>query len=392
MTTNRYTTPAEGSLDWHIPLNENFDKLDNHVEVRDAESNLSSYEPKQNAKFLATDTGAVYVGDGSSWNSLGKIQESFDSGGVSSDGSIVAGPGEVQNAIDQAARNGGGTVRLDPTQRYEQDESFPWHVKSRVTLEFNGAILYGSGEHNDTDMIHVYPEARVFNPTIDLWDEYSGYAGGNKYNGNVFTLNSKYGPYFSDGTTIRGGWTRSVQSTGAWIYMGLDNDDKRVDNISLIDIHSNYAEPKRPATTSPPSFDVGIHLDTSGGQSGSYLNSIRFSGHWAGADIGVLQTGDQPSNGHRFNCIFQPNNSTYMWKIADGAFSRQNKFTGYLWDAPKFDSGLAWLIDSTYDKGGNQRTRNNNVTMHNMYPRLVENNSGMPQYVTNPTTYETTKL
>jgi len=33
----RYNTPAEGTLDWHVPLNENFSKLDKHVEVRDAE-------------------------------------------------------------------------------------------------------------------------------------------------------------------------------------------------------------------------------------------------------------------------------------------------------------------------------------------------------------------
>ena len=73
MTTNRYTQPDKGELDWHVPLNENFEKLDRDVEIRDVEANRSNYDPKMGAKFFATDSGATYTGDGTSWNLVGYV-------------------------------------------------------------------------------------------------------------------------------------------------------------------------------------------------------------------------------------------------------------------------------------------------------------------------------
>lgn len=69
--SDRYTTPNEGSLDWHVPLNENFDRLDRDVELRDEEANIDQYDPAAGAKFFATDSGAIYSGDGSAWTLVG---------------------------------------------------------------------------------------------------------------------------------------------------------------------------------------------------------------------------------------------------------------------------------------------------------------------------------
>ena len=69
--SDRYTTPNEGTLDWHVPLNENFSQLDRDVERRDAEANIDQYDPVAGAKFFATDSGAIYSGDGSSWTLVG---------------------------------------------------------------------------------------------------------------------------------------------------------------------------------------------------------------------------------------------------------------------------------------------------------------------------------
>jgi hypothetical protein len=74
MTDNHnYNTPSEGTLNWDVPLNENFEQIDTDVEIRDTDANRSSYTPKDGAKFLATDTGSVYVGDGSNWNEVGSL-------------------------------------------------------------------------------------------------------------------------------------------------------------------------------------------------------------------------------------------------------------------------------------------------------------------------------
>lgn len=69
MTTenHEFNTPEEGAVDWHVPLNENFERIDSGVEIRDAEANRTQYTPKENAKFLATDTGRRFLGDGSQW-------------------------------------------------------------------------------------------------------------------------------------------------------------------------------------------------------------------------------------------------------------------------------------------------------------------------------------
>jgi hypothetical protein len=70
-----YNTPAKGARDWHVPLNDNFERLDADVEIRDRASNRSDYVAKAGAKFLATDTGAAYIGDGSNWNRLATTGE-----------------------------------------------------------------------------------------------------------------------------------------------------------------------------------------------------------------------------------------------------------------------------------------------------------------------------
>jgi len=68
MTENQdYNTPDQGTADWHTPLNKNFEMLDTDVEIRDLDANKSNYEPKSGAKFLATDTKHVYLGNGDSW-------------------------------------------------------------------------------------------------------------------------------------------------------------------------------------------------------------------------------------------------------------------------------------------------------------------------------------
>lgn len=68
-----YQRPDEGQTDWDNPLNENATQLDIDIEVRDAETNIGDYQPHSGAKFIATDTGRVFMGDGTSWTHFGEI-------------------------------------------------------------------------------------------------------------------------------------------------------------------------------------------------------------------------------------------------------------------------------------------------------------------------------
>ncbi len=78
--TTRYNTPEKGTADWHKPLNENFESLDIDVEIRDAEDERGEYEPTDGAKYLAVDTGTIYLGDGSEWQPIGTISADSESG------------------------------------------------------------------------------------------------------------------------------------------------------------------------------------------------------------------------------------------------------------------------------------------------------------------------
>ncbi|MFC7076575.1 hypothetical protein [Haloarcula halophila] len=135
MTDNhQYETPSAGTLDWHEPLNRNFERIDTDVEIRDTDDARSNYAAKSGAKFLATDTGAVYIGDGGNWVQLGTIDSGGASGGTDIEAELIAGnivvlardlsspevvtPSgtntPIQDAYDVLGANDGGEIRLPP--------------------------------------------------------------------------------------------------------------------------------------------------------------------------------------------------------------------------------------------------------------------------------------
>jgi hypothetical protein len=111
MTDNHdYNTPKEGATDWHVPLNENFEELDVDVEVRDVEANRSNYDPNAGAAFVETDTGIVYLGDGSSWVpalSVGRAERG-QSNGVDGVNVVMGHPVNATTSGVVGATIGGG--------------------------------------------------------------------------------------------------------------------------------------------------------------------------------------------------------------------------------------------------------------------------------------------
>ncbi|WP_152421625.1 right-handed parallel beta-helix repeat-containing protein [Halogeometricum pallidum] len=96
-----YHQPAKGTTDWHLPLNSNFENLDTDVGVRDADANRGEYEPKAGAKFEATDSGAVYLGDGSEWVLVDRRVDSLTTGSQRlTDRSIVYAYGSGGNYVE----------------------------------------------------------------------------------------------------------------------------------------------------------------------------------------------------------------------------------------------------------------------------------------------------
>ena len=215
--SERYNTPEQGTIDWHVPLNDNFEKLNTDVEVRDTDANRDQYEPLSGRKYLATDTLDVYLGDGNQWTKVGNIGESSTgftptsgqtlTSSLAEGNLVVVAPDTeahisryssttpVQDAIDAvASADGSGTVYLPPgLTRDEGPISFPTGAQ--------GIHLQGTGASTPSQKNTVI-EVSGSNPGMEIS------AWGSKHTSmDGLTLKgvgqSHPGLHFSGGTTPR---------------------------------------------------------------------------------------------------------------------------------------------------------------------------------------------
>lgn len=88
----------QGDPNWtHSP---DMQTIEERLLVRDEEGNLENYSPHSGATFIATDTGAVYDGNGSSWNAANRQVGSLtvtDSLSMPSDTSGIKAMGSYRN-------------------------------------------------------------------------------------------------------------------------------------------------------------------------------------------------------------------------------------------------------------------------------------------------------
>ncbi|WP_254820883.1 hypothetical protein [Haloglomus halophilum] len=196
-----YNVPDEGAQNWHEPLNENFEQYDTDIEIRDEEANRSNYDPKAGAKFLATDTENVYIGDGSNWQSLATsgLSPSFDELNPSNNFLGIARSDRITDAeyfgVDATVKSGdfggmylntaSGSAR--PFYGYATDGvSRLWHhydgasdewrlednAGTRLVVRGDGSVGIGASSFPDRNKLHV-----------DSNNEGS-YAGSFKWSGN----------------------------------------------------------------------------------------------------------------------------------------------------------------------------------------------------------------
>jgi len=341
----RYNTPAEGTLDWHVPLNENFEKLDSHVELRDAESNLSQYDPKTGSKFLATDTGTVYIGDGSNWNRVGTLSTSDGSVSEADDGTLIAPPGEVQSVIDQAskshtwAQGPSRTVRLVSGENYFPSDTI--ELKRNVRLECNGARIVPDGDFN---VIEMYRGTQLVDPFID---------------------------------TRPVGWSSTQVVVGAPDAEKIEPANRAtVEDAYLMGdkgegIGLQFRGGSRPCSMQVASgnisgFDIAIDCYASGSDTsgqGDWSNGNRFSGTITDFRIGVNHRSEGAEvSGNVFNLMVQPSSdvSEWLWYMEDDPRSESergdnsyvkgsNTMVVYPWDTALFKD------NNPYHESGDRR-------------------------------------
>jgi len=285
MTENHdYHTPDRGTAEWHVPLNENFERLDADVEIRDLRENRESYAPEDGVKFLATDTEEVFLGDGEEWvrfdvnyTSASALvwRESPDSGtiygrhigtGTEFSSGEDAAP-VVMSLIDEIAANSfevqngnrnGGTIMIS-RGRYP--------IRSPLVVDEKGIELRGesTGAQN------------VKNQGTLLLNE--GLASGE----SVVRISASPSSTGGFGTTLR---SLGVDCNGGDV-VGIDV--QKADRLTFEDVSSlRHGED-----------GLGLRLH------GCYNSEFRYCNFWATRMEKAPETGDNVNNVRFHGCIFR---------------------------------------------------------------------------------------
>ncbi|WP_434529992.1 hypothetical protein ACODNH_00845 (plasmid) [Haloarcula sp. NS06] len=256
-----------------------------------------------------------------------------------------------------------------------------------MELDFNGAWVYGSGDRNNTDIIHLAgPGGRLLEPRINLHNGGNGYDGSNTYNGTVFHLNTQYGSYLAHGTAIRGGHIFAVGGGGTACKLTVSEPGTWITHMNL---QYNIGNPH--GMNTGDAIGNGVFLDTTGGGDDGWINGVTVNGHWRYPDVGILQDGvvgkynQQTRN--MFNVQIQPaENGGGAWVIRDPTWSERNVLYGLVWDFHTVDDPI-WNIKSTYkDAQEPWRACQHNAihSLNDLRPEHVRNDSPSNHYLGRP--------
>lgn len=180
---HNYNTPVEGTTDWHIPLNENFEQLDVDVTIRGPEDDRVNYDPEVGSKYEATDSGAVFYGNGDSWVLADRRVNNLESETISTkqiqkDGPKIVSPSastgydSLQSAIDDAAAGGSNEIWL--AENVAENIHIPHNGNASWGLG-NGLTIRGiTGSHTEikdnkkdgTPIIDLDASGRISNLTL----------------------------------------------------------------------------------------------------------------------------------------------------------------------------------------------------------------------------------
>lgn len=318
-----YKRPNKGASDWHIPINENFEQLDAAVEIRGQEAERDSYQPRDGAKYLATDTRRVFLGDGDQWLSIGRLAPS----GQTIDGVRVPRPGNIQATIDQLTVDTDygqaptRTVRLRAGKTYHPDQTIT--IKPNVRLDCNGARIVPDG---DFDIFELRRGTRLIDPFCD---------------------------------------TRRVNWSSTQVVIGPENADKLgapnrawVENAYLIGTNGEgigiqFRGGEAPCGGQRASgyvrgFDRAVDFYAAGSDSGSngaWSNGNRFVGHISHYRTGIsMRSEGAPVTGNVVQVQAQPQSDTseWLWSMRPGGGQRDevvmkgNNVVAYPWDVQSY--------------------------------------------------------
>ncbi|WP_135366305.1 polysaccharide deacetylase family protein [Halosimplex halophilum] len=124
-----------GETDWtHSP---DMATIEERLVVRDEEANLGNYTPHEAATFVATDTGAVYDGDGDAWTPATREADQINANQVRSTEGYVHGCSLDERAAGRIASP------APPSRPMEM----PRHIATYPTRETPVVMIHSEGSH-----------------------------------------------------------------------------------------------------------------------------------------------------------------------------------------------------------------------------------------------------
>ena len=291
---HNYNTPTEGTTNWHEPLNENFEQIDNDIEVRDTESNRSQYPARTGAKFLSTDTGRRFVGADSQW-------ERVPSGSHASllrDGYIVAG-------------SHGAHIEIDPTGSEYDDAGEALQAANDALLEEmdegSYGLLYFPSEDREGNRLVVSSTVSLGN-TGDKTILPHGWGFGDPATGIDCRIDDG-SPMFHVLGDIDGDSVTSVQGTPFGCFHadanGYDAEFIRLSNINAFTLLNTVGRHFNTTTA------AGVYV-FDGACYNSYINNTGYIQTWIDCpDTDVWTMVDDTGDGPPGELKFGTGNSTY---------------------------------------------------------------------------------
>jgi len=196
---NKYT---QGEDNWEH--SSDMDTIEERLTIKDTDANKSNYTPHDGALYIATDTGVVYDGDGSSW--------------------VKAGRGFKSVNTDRTRSNSVAGVIGGPHQKTLQTQysrfswaNLSWEDKGEAIID--GSSLDGSAGYP----CFTHGPSLVDNPI----DEWYCYWSGHNDNGIVLsTAPELWGPWTSQGSVLSDG--AGTQTASPWVIPEISNTNLRL--------------------------------------------------------------------------------------------------------------------------------------------------------------------
>jgi len=160
-TQHGWPTPDEGESNYEDTFADFFEQIDDAVEIRGVDSDKSNYSAVAGAKYFATDTEKLYIGDGSSWNHVGSTGKNptFDSIDTESLPNTYSGS---FNPFHYSARYDGGLPhqrRLKPT--FQLVDPRTQSATLTTWVEPNGNEIYVTNGAGVREHVATIPDAII---------------------------------------------------------------------------------------------------------------------------------------------------------------------------------------------------------------------------------------